>query len=378
MRRRFAVAVTTLIVATTAGMMLFKWLVTLHQFDKPYYNGLLIKIGMAAALPLHKCWRRKRKRTESLVVALTQSDHVGAPRSHSYKRLLFLMLLPTLTDIAVGAFDQSSLLMLPVSVWTMLDGMQLFSVAALSWLAGRRLPRPLRCSWQCVLILAITGVGLVLISVADTLSRSQPHHDNAQPRSAGTLALALLLKALAVASSSVQNVYEEWLMRRHHLLPAQAAGWEGCLGLLIYVPLAVLLTCTPGSLGPLLHEDFGVTFKALATDPCAIVISVVAPLCILAQNVAALVVTEQASAVTRAVIGSLERGALWAVTLGVYYAGASSSGSSVARAVGEPWTRWSWVQAAGFALTVAGNVLWQHWRMREVYVERERLAEGAT
>ena len=82
----------------------------LHRLEnKPYFNGILIKLGMAAALPLHTWWSRRApdEREEVLME--------GKP-PRRWRLLRLIMLFPALTDIATGVFDMSSLLMLPTSV----------------------------------------------------------------------------------------------------------------------------------------------------------------------------------------------------------------------------------------------------------------------
>ena len=83
------------------------------------------------------------------------------------------------------------------------------------------------------------------------------------------------------------------------------------------------------------------------------------------MNIAALLVTKHATTVTTEVISALEQGAVWGVTLLTFYAGARES------VVGEPWSRFSWVQAIRFALVILGNLLWSRFRRSSAETVRE-------
>jgi hypothetical protein len=90
----------------------------------------------------------------------------------------------------------------------------------------------------------------------------------------------------------------------------------------------------------------------------------------LAYNVCGMEVTNNLSAVARVIIETLRTLFVWLCDLILFYI--ISSGR-----LGEPWTPYSYLQAAGFALTVAGTVIYNYEHLAADYARSHKVAARA-
>lgn len=146
------------------------------------------------------------------------------------------------------------------------------------------------------------------------------------------------------------------------MFPAHACRCEGAYGaaitLFVMLPVVQLL---PGHEGGGLHEDSIDTLCMLRASGD---IRQVAAWSVAAQavyNVAGMLVTDSLGAVTRTVLETMRTLFVWLLSLLLFYAAGRQGGKrglQASPAIGEPWTSHSWLQAVGFAVLVAGTMVY--------------------
>ena len=133
--------------------------------------------------------------------------------------------------------------------------------------------------------------------------------------------------------------------------------YGAAITLCVMLPAVQLL---PGREGGGVHEDSIDTLCMLRASGD---IRQVAAWSVAAQavyNVAGMLVTDSLGAVTRTVLETMRTLFVWVLNLLLFYAGSQGGkhGRPSAAAIGEPWTSHSWLQAVGFAVLVAGTLVY--------------------
>jgi hypothetical protein len=100
------------------------------------------------------------------------------------------------------------------------------------------------------------------------------------------------------------------------------------------------------------HEDFGDTFVQLSNSPTLCAYCGFYMVAILAYNVSANTVTQCLSAVVRSILEACRTLGVWVASLLIFYAAGTSCG---AKAIGERWTAWSFLELAGFGVLLFGT-----------------------
>jgi hypothetical protein len=100
------------------------------------------------------------------------------------------------------------------------------------------------------------------------------------------------------------------------------------------------------------HEDFGDTFVQLSNSPTLCAYCSFYMVAILAYNVSANTVTQCLSAVVRSILEACRTLGVWVASLLIFYAAGTSCG---AKAIGERWTVWSFLELAGFGVLLFGT-----------------------
>ena len=243
-------------------------------------------------------------------------------------------------------------------------------------------------------------VGLALnicaLAVVGTASVFDPatSHQSGTVVSTGYQILGIGLIVLGQAVQAAQFVVEEKLMADMSAPPLLIVGMEGVWGFLLMIPLLAIVDrthapalkpqcvvqtttlaqhCLPGgykvgcahgldgsngtavnvldssSASHLYHEETSATLAMLSNSPVIQATVVVYIFAILGLNVAGMNVTRLMSAVTRTVFEACRTLCIWIFALFLYYA---------VEWHGEAWTDWSWMQAGGFLLLVAGTFVY--------------------
>ena len=133
--------------------------------------------------------------------------------------------------------------------------------------------------------------------------------------------------------------------------PVALVGFEGLWGLVYYAILSPILTFTPRSnlaMSTIWHEDFGDTFVMLSNSSQLVWLCVGYFITILVYNISANFVTQCLSAVVRSILEACRVMGVWAVGLIFFYTG-------FAKAIGEEWSNWSYLELFGFMVLMYGT-----------------------
>lgn len=130
-------------------------------------------------------------------------------------------------------------------------------------------------------------------------------------------------------------------------------GYEGLYGAVAMVcVLLPIVQRMPGKDGQGIHEDSWDTLHIIRSNPLIARILILDMGALLAYNVAGMLVTGHLGAVFRTVLETTRTLFVWLVDLVLFYTPLGMG------KLGESWSGYSWVQAAGFVVLVVGTVVY--------------------
>lgn len=160
--------------------------------------------------------------------------------------------------------------------------------------------------------------------------------------------MALIIISQAVQAA--QLTFEDFFMADMNIEPMKIVGYEGVFGaigtLLIMAPIAYHLQ---GVEGEGIHEDIVDTWAMIRNSPRLQVILLIDMFALLLYNIAGMMVTCHIGAVFRTVLETMRTLFVWLVDLMLFYGGFG---------LGESWSVYSWLQAAGFVVLVCGTLVY--------------------
>lgn len=360
-----AAAVGGVIVFGTAASLLAKLIYSVHginshgvdaPFTKPWFQVLGMFVGMSICIVLDL----PRPSSTSAERARLLDSAEPAPPPRAGGAVPWIITAPTLLDLFATACGTTGLLYTPVSVYQMLRGAQLIFTALFSVIFLRRRLSLLNGAGIALCTAGIVGVGLANVAAADAPGSARR----------ADVIFGVCIIILGQVLQAAQVVLEEHLLQNLSMSSVRVVAWEGVFGtahcLLWVFPLVFVL---PGGDGGHLEDGLDSFYMLAHSLPVAAV--VVLDMCLmLAYNVCGMEVTNNLSAVARVIIETLRTLFVWLCDLVLFYV---ISG----RRLGEAWTEYSWIQAAGFALTVAGTVVYNYESLAADYARTQKAAAAA-
>lgn len=333
-------------------------------FRKPWAMTSVMFLGMTLCLPLAYYQERKERRRvaeqEPLLAPDPSGEGGGSPRKRSQLHEIALLALPTAFDLVATVLMNVGLLYVTASVYQMMRGAEMLFAAlfAIAFL-GRRLNRYHAGGIVCCV------VGITLVGTSSILSGegSSTHEVTTQEM---LLGMGLIITSQAVQAA--QLTFEDFFMADLAIPGVKIVGYEGLLGALgtlgIMMPIAYYL---PGPEGEGIHEDFIDTLTMVRHSRVLQVVLAVDMAALLAYNVAGMAVTGHLGAVFRTVLETMRTLFVWLVGLLLYYTPLGVG------QLGESWSVYSWLQAAGFVVLVTGTLVY---RQGDYEANRLLLAEA--
>ncbi|PRW59396.1 Solute carrier family 35 member F6 isoform B [Chlorella sorokiniana] len=340
------------------------------NFQKPWAMTTVMFVAMSFCLPL-AFWteRRERRRATKAAAAAANGDAAepllgdgAAPvgPKHSELAQALMLFIPTAFDLIATVLMNVGLLSVTASVYQMMRGAEMLFAALFAVIFLRRsLNR-----WHyggigcCVL-------GITLVGVSSMLSGEGSASHEVSPRD------MLIGMGLIIASQCVQAAqitFEDFFMADLAIPPLKIVGYEGVLGavtmLLLVLPVVQRL---PGADGQGLHEDSVDTWHMITHSKVIATVLVVDATALLMYNVSGMCVTGHLGAVFRTVLETMRTLFVWLVDLVLFYTPLGLG------KLGESWSVYSWIQAAGFVVLVAGTVIYGKGDEQAV---AEEIAEG--
>jgi drug/metabolite transporter (DMT)-like permease len=256
-----------------------------------------------------------------------------------------LLSIPTFFDLVATVLMNTGFLSVTASVYQMLRGAEmlfaaLFAVVFLKRSLNKYHYRGIACCLS----------GIMLVGASSLLSGEGSASHAVDP------AQILFGMALIVASQAVQAAqitFEDFFMADMAIPPLKIVGYEGLFGTLaMFLFLLPLVQRLPGADGQGIHEDSYDTWHMIRNNPAISRILILQLIASLLYNVAGMCVTGHLGAVFRTVLETTRTLFVWLVDLLLFYTPLGMG------KLGESWSMYSWVQAAGFVVLVIGTIVY--------------------
>ncbi|GFR52029.1 hypothetical protein Agub_g14418 [Astrephomene gubernaculifera] len=315
-------------------------------FRKPWAMTSIMFLGMSMCLPLAYYQERRTKKRSPAEDPLLSFDEAGpgGPR-RSHLREVALLALPTAFDLVATVLMNVGLLYVTASVYQMMRGAEMLFAAAF---AITFLGRKLNIYHAAGIVCCVVGISLVGTSSILSGEGSSTHTVTPQQM---LLGMGLIITSQAVQAA--QLTFEDFFMADLAIPGVKIVGYEGLLGaaatLGIMMPAAYFL---PGPEGEGIHEDMVDTLAMISHSRLLQAVLAVDMCCLLLYNVAGMAVTGHLGAVFRTVLETMRTLFVWLVDLLLFYCHVGQ--------LGESWSVYSWLQAAGFVVLVSGTLVYRH------------------
>ncbi|EIE24529.1 hypothetical protein COCSUDRAFT_65401 [Coccomyxa subellipsoidea C-169] len=334
-------------------------------FRKPWAMATNMFIGMSFCIPLAFLEERRQKGR----LAREADGDASAPLLNGVEKddtkpkyQVFMLAIPTVFDLIATVLMNIGLLSVTASVYQMMRGAEMFFAAIFSVLfLHRRLNKfHLLGIFCCVVGIGLVGMSSVLHGGGSTQVEISPEQ-------------MLLGMGLIVASQAVQAAqltFEDYFMADLAVPPLLIVGWEGVFGTAIMVFLMLpIVYFLPGIDGEGLHENSIETLHMLFHSGPLLTVILVDMAALLLYNYAGMCVTGELGAVFRTVLETMRTMFVWLVDLLLFYTPLGFG------KLGESWSVYSFIQAAGFAVLVCGTLVYSKGDVKEEE-EEEQLFGG--
>ncbi|WIA30810.1 hypothetical protein OEZ86_000868 [Tetradesmus obliquus] len=315
-------------------------------FQKPWAMTTTMFIGMTFCLPVayYKEWKQEqeRKQKEDLEEPLLATAN-GVVKG-SLKETL-LLAIPSFFDLVATVLMNVGLLSVTASVYQMMRGAEMLFAALFAVLfLKRHLNRFHYMGIGCC------AAGICMVGMSSVLS-GEGSSTHAVSTEEMLLGMGLIVASQAVQAA--QLTFEDFFMADLAMDPMKIVGFEGLFGsffmLAILLPLAYVL---PGPEGLGLHENTLDTLAMIKSSKGLQTVLGIDMFALLAYNMSGMMVTDHLGAVFRTVLETMRTLFVWLLGLLLFYTPLGMG------QLGESWTPWSYLQAAGFVVLVAGTMVY--------------------
>eukprot|EP00775_Hariotina_reticulata_P005859 gene5859-6100_t len=321
-------------------------------FQKPWCMTATMFIGMSFCLPVafYKEWKdEQQKKKEDLEQPLLAN---GGVAKGSFKET-FLLAIPSFFDLVATVLMNIGLLSVTASVYQMMRGAEMLFAALFAVLF---LKRHLNKFHYLGILCCAIGISLVGMSSVLSGEGSSTHKVSTEEMLMG---MGLIVMSQAVQAA--QLTFEDFFMADLAMEPLKIVGFEGVFGtvfmLFILLPIAYFL---PGPEGLGLHENTLDTLAMIRSSKGLQVVLGVDMFALLAYNMCGMLVTDHLGAVFRTVLETMRTLFVWLLGLLLFYTPLGMG------KLGESWTAWSFLQAAGFCVLVSGTLVYGKGDSQEV------------
>lgn len=345
----------------------------MQYFTKPWAMTTVMFLGMSFCLPwaYWEEYKHKKQAKEALQSAnggirdpllygesLTdESKGTAVVRGNSAKDI-FMLAIPTCFDLIATVLMNIGLLSVTASVYQMMRGAEMLFAAlfAVSFL-HRKLNRMHFLGILCCVI------GIALVGTSSLLAGEGSSTHEISPQKM-ILGMGLIIASQCVQAAQI--TFEDYFMADLHIEPLKIVGYEGVFGSITMIcVLLPLVSLIKGHDGDGLHENSLDTLHMIFhSRPIAIVL-LVDMVALLMYNFSGMCVTGALGAVFRTVLETTRTLFVWLVDLLLWYTPLGFG------TLGESWSKYSYIQALGFAVLVCGTLVYS--RGDEVQSKKEHL-----
>ena len=283
---------------------------------------------------------------------LSEEELIRKQEAQKPSRFVYLGLC--LFDLSASAIGGVGLLYIDASSNQMLRGSGVVFTALFSMMIlRRRLTKP---QWSAIVIVCagLVLVGLTGLFRAHKTLASQGAASTHNQVSPSAALMGLLFVLLGSALNSIQNVFEEMLVKRSGpggIDALELVGWEGVWGTLIsgLILLPAVHYIPGGNCGRV--ESWTDTWTLMRNSTLIVWFVVGYTLSLALLNYSSVILSGEVSAVFRQLINALRVVFIWLVSIAMFYWLSS-------HAMGEGWDVYSWLQLGGFGLLLLGTIIY--------------------
>jgi len=329
------------------------WKEDIHSFTHPWFQTIIMFLGEALCLggfltQRHSAKVRKAKNPDD-----GAPEEVGGVNARLWQPIL---LVPTFLDLLGTSFGGIGLVYCAPSIWQMLRGSIIIFTGLLSWIFLKRKLKPYQIFAICFTIIGLVAVGCS--SYFDSLDQQKSSSDSESSssntpnntESPGMVIVGICFILLGQFVAACQMVVEEKLLKNSHLAAMHIVGMEGSFGflLMLLIVLPILYFIPASSSGPFVtfHENSIDALYQMYYNYVILIMGILYCLSIAFYNFFGLSVTKYLTCVHRTLIDACRTIFVWAFEL-------IRPGDK-----GEKWTRWSYLELAGFVFLIAGTVFY--------------------
>eukprot|EP00455_Lapot_gusevi_P010525 TRINITY_DN1475_c0_g5_i3.p1 TRINITY_DN1475_c0_g5~~TRINITY_DN1475_c0_g5_i3.p1 ORF type:complete len:488 (-),score=161.79 TRINITY_DN1475_c0_g5_i3:130-1491(-) len=362
-----------------------------HQFQKAYFFTLVMFVGEALCLfaKWFDDWRNKREspsnlsqnhslnssgsyapvssvqrhtqpkrglghvekhyddRDKPLLDDVEKNDGVSA-QTQLVKPPLYFYLILCCFDLTATVVSGVGLQWVSASANQMLRGSTvLFTGIASVLILKNRLSKG---QWFGILLVIFA---LALVGGSSSLRSAHTTTKSDEEVPSGKVLLGVLLVLIGSAFNSVQNVFEEKLLKGQNYAEVdslEVVGWEGIFGttLSAFIMLPIVQHIPGPDAGS--AENTLDTLAMLNSRPVLLVMSILYAISLALMNNYSQIVSKHLSAVHRMLVSTCRTVFVWVVDIIIFYAFDPD--------LGESWDKWSFMQLGGFVLLVIGTIVY--------------------
>eukprot|EP00189_Rhodosorus_marinus_P012175 CAMPEP_0184739226 /NCGR_PEP_ID=MMETSP0315-20130426/2053_1 /TAXON_ID=101924 /ORGANISM="Rhodosorus marinus, Strain UTEX LB 2760" /LENGTH=433 /DNA_ID=CAMNT_0027207797 /DNA_START=172 /DNA_END=1473 /DNA_ORIENTATION=+ len=318
-----------------------------QAFEKPWFQVFTMFVGMSICIVLDKTPKSRAgvEATDDEKKSLTTGKGVSSTTWSQVN----LIIVPTAFDLLATGCGTTGLLYTTVSVYQMLRGAQLIFTALLSIIF---LKKRLDIYNWCGIALSVSGI--IVVGGANILAESNPAGQKQQ-------IFGVVIIVVGQVMQASQVVCEEFLLQDLKMSSVRIVAWEGLFGVLMTVLLVMPAAYFMG--GPdhgHLEDSLDSFYMFFHTWKVAAIVFA-DMIMMLFYNICGMGVTDGFSAVHRVIIETLRTLCVWILDLFFFYVVTNGG-------FGERWTSYSWYQAFGFVLLVAGTLTYNY---RQIVFEKK-------
>jgi hypothetical protein len=263
--------------------------------------------------------------------------------------------VPACLDVTATALQASASLFIPAAVNAVLRGSILLFTAVANRVFGVRDGAADRREWAAI---GVSMTGIVLVGISSVLNSgsaaSSDCNSGGEASSLSPAASAVVGVSLALLSNAVQAVqvaYETRFLEGAVYAPVEANAAEGVIGVAVCAAILAAAQAVPAGPDNGHLEDTAQTSCCLARTPPIAAVSLLLWALFGASTVAHMQLSLLRGSNFRSFILCGRSLLVWAAEFAAFYA----SGGGVS-GLGTGWQPYSWLEAAGFAVLVAGGV----------------------
>lgn len=312
----------------------------------PHNPTAVMFIGMTFCLPLAYFYERKSTQQPTDESTQPLLNDVPSPlhRTNTWREV-FMLAIPTVFDLIATILMNIGLLYVTASVYQMLRGAEMLFAALFAVVF---LKRPLNKCHMGGIACCIAGITLVGVSSLLSGEGSSSHQ---VPTSKILFGMALIVLSQAVQAAQI--TFEDFFMADLAIPALKIVGYEGFFGsIMMLFFLLPLVQRLPGKDGGGIHENSLDTWHMIVHSPAIFWVLLFDMIALLAYNISGMMVTGHLGAVFRTVLETTRTLFVWLVDLILFYTPLGLG------KLGESWTVYSYIQAAGFLILVTGTVIY--------------------